>query len=366
MKIGIDAKYYFDGPPSGVMVVRNLVDSLVMNYPGTRFYLFIDKNFKEKSMMIPSLNKKNVELIFVHTRVNFITNLFILPILISKYRLDLVMFQNIVPLYRITGVKYINYFHDILFKDKPEYFTWLERRLYSLFTQSLYRSDGVITISRTEKERIVRCTGLNSQIIEYVHHGLDTFSLSNVGKDEAGIVEGLEDKFILYVGRINVRKNLSLLLKAISMFNVPDRPHLIIVGSKDSSYDLESEISAFGIKENVTLLGHLHIEHLRYVYSRAKLFVFPSLAEGFGLPPLEAMKSGVPALVSDLEVFREIMGDKAVYFDPRNPQDLHEKMKKLLNDSDWLDLIREEGIEHASLFTWRRSASKIMKAFSRF
>lgn len=161
----------------------------------------------------------------------------------------------------------------------------------------------------------------------------------------------LPKKYALYIGNAYPHKNLEFLIKAWDGIDMP----LVLAGGRSVFYDrLEKLIK----NSNVLHVGH--VEDTGELYKNAKVFVFPTLMEGFGLPPLEAMKAGVPVVASDIPVLHEVLGDAAVFFNPKDPEDLKEKIYFAISYSSSL---AKKGHEQVKKYSWERMARETLKVY---
>ncbi|MGQ1946422.1 glycosyltransferase family 4 protein [Geofilum sp. OHC36d9] len=359
MRIGIDAKWYVRGNPSGKVVVQNIVDELIKVDIDATVFLFFHKRDKALNEKLEQecATKSNIRIVYCLSAPNFLSNLFILPFYAKKLKLDVLMLQNFTPFLFYRKIKYYTYIHDFLFLDFPQFYSWVENRIYPFMKVFLGFAHRVITISESEKVRINRHSGYPLDDISVVYHGIsDDFSPQNKFNK---IEKDLPSEFILYIGRINVRKNIKLLIDAIEMIN---DANLVIVGKRDNkSFDIDKYIKKKGLDDRIFLLGHLSYNELLTVIARGKIFVFPSLAEGFGLPPLEAMKSGVPVIVSNVTSLPEVCGDAVYYIDPLKKSQLVDAINRLNIDSSLYNQLVAKGLKHAKKFDWKTSTEDILK-----
>ena len=362
MRIGIDAKYYYSGGPSLVNVVRNIVNHLIENDKGHEIVFFLAKkdiHFKE-DFQKKIQNKNNLSYVFIPVKFHFITNLLFYPLFFGKKDFDVFLFQNYVPLWGRKKAKFIAYVYDFLFLDYPQYFKKNDIFVYRFMISSVKRADHVITISESEKRRICKYSHVSNYKVTAIHPGLDPLFYEMPEEIKSGIKAKykLPDKFILYVGRINIRKNIKTLLLAFSKIN--EKSSLVIVGKDDNEgMNFEEEITRLKIKDKVYRIGHLPDEDLAKMLSSATIFVFPSFAEGFGLPPLEAMKSGIPTIVSKNTSLPEVCEDGALYFEASDSDELAKQIDYLLTDKVAHTLFKEKGLKQSARFTWQNSGESI-------
>jgi len=172
----------------------------------------------------------------------------------------------------------------------------------------------------------------------------------------------LPDQFLLYVGRLNERKNIEILLKTIPLLN-DQNIKLVIVGEPDwKTPDLKKLLLNKKIKDRIIFTGSITNSELVAIYALSYIFCFPSFAEGFGLPPLEAMASGIPVIVSNTTSLPEVCGDAAVYIDPKNPKSVASAINGLIENEALYVEKKKAGLARASQFTWHKTAHKFMQS----
>lgn len=246
--------------------------------------------------------------------------------------------------------------HDLAIYRNPEWFPGrqpLSTRL--VVPRSLSRADVLIAVSEHTADDIEQLFGVPRRRIEVVPHGVSHRfrPLGGEERDEARARLGLPERFILFVGTIEPRKNLATLLEAWAMMR--DRPDLVIVGSWGWSYE--------GIRERLGRLGprvhhldSLDPTELPVVYNLARVLAHPAWYEGFGLPPLEAMACGTPVVVSDRSSLPEVVGDAAVVVPADDPEAWRRALEGLMDDPEQAADLGRKGILRAARFTWARAA----------
>ncbi|NOT74803.1 MAG: glycosyltransferase family 4 protein [Cyclobacteriaceae bacterium] len=362
MKIGIDAKWYFEGPPSGKRVIRALVDHLIEQDRKNEYWIFL--NAKHKDQPFPAGQNKNVNLCYVWAGNNMLSNVFILPFYASKFKLDVTLYQNFITLF--GHGKKVAYIHDALFLSNPEYYTIYERVYLSPLKFLTRKADAVITVSEIEKHRLLEFKFAdNEKMISVAHHGVEKnfrpkeqHSVSDIERIKTQF--NLPDRFLLYVGRLNLRKNVDNLLRAIPILRDKSIP-LVIVGADNwMKSNHATIIDELGISNRVLFTGAIY-KDLDIVYSISTVFCFPSYAESFGLPPLEAMASGVPVVVSNTTSLPEVCGEAGNYVDPAKPEEIAAAIDALLSDSVLYQTKKELGLMQAAKFTWSDAAFKVLQ-----
>jgi glycosyltransferase involved in cell wall biosynthesis len=246
--------------------------------------------------------------------------------------------------------------HDAAALDHPE---WFERKFalwYGALLPRLVRKvRAIITVSHFSRERIVQLTGVDGERVHVIANGVEPrFRPANIEAiKEIRAKFELNDPYILFVGSLEPRKNLKVLLQAWQLGRF-DGAMLAVVGA---SGHLFQNLQFDSVPEGVRLLGRVEDELLPALYSGAAGFVYPSVYEGFGLPPLEAMACGCPIAVSDIPAHREVCGSTALYFDPFSPEDLSSKLELLLRlDATSRASYVEGGINRAANYSWTNAA----------
>jgi glycosyltransferase involved in cell wall biosynthesis len=366
MRIGIDAKWFFTGPVSTRVVLQNLLPELFALFPEHEWIVFLDK--KDKQIQFP-IKSDNIELQYLWADNNMISNVFLLSGLLKSLRLDVMVYQTFPSLKHV--VPSISFMHDVLFRQFAQFFTWKERLYFSpLSWLTRNRSDRLIATTEFVSNDLLRynyTTGKsNIDIVPLAVSGVykpvqyhDPEKLSMVKEKYK-----LPDQFILYVGRLNVRKNIENLLKAVLL--IRDRQiKLVIIGKEDwKTPDLKEMLHSPALKKRIIMAGAMENNELILIYSMAKIFCFPSFAEGFGLPPLEAMASGVPVIVSETTALPEVCGNAALYIDPNNPAHIALAINTLLSDPVLYEAQKIKGIQKAKQMTWTHSARAFMNSIS--
>ncbi len=246
------------------------------------------------------------------------------------------------------------------------------KRAYARFMmkRAAFSSDTVITDSRFSRDELVKHTGVNAEKIRTIHLGVDTGLFKRIDRNRAESVRekhSLPGRFILYVGNLKPHKNIGVLLRAFEKMCSNggngdfEDINLVIVGVKDGyrtgDERLFQTVESSGLlKERVRFTGYVEDEDLPGIYSLADMLVFPSLYEGFGLPPLEAMACGCPAAVSRCASMPEVCGRAVEYFDPGDSKGLVSIMERVLRNPGERDRLRDKGYARVRAFTWDKTA----------
>ena len=362
MKSGIEAKWLFDGPPSGRRVVANLVRGLTEVAVDDELHLFLDGRARGEPVPadIPEEHRH-----YVWARNNQLANVFVVPRAADRIGLDAVVYQNFAPPRSQARHARVAFVHDVIFESHPEFFTRRERLYFKPLRYLTHCADRVCTGTGCERERLVQFGYAKLDRVDVVPYGIEEAFAPREHLPDAEterVLDRLEapERFVLYVGRVNVRKNVASLVRAMAHLEDTDL-QLLVAGAPDgTAEDLSAVAAAAGVAERVRLLGRVSDSDLRVLYSAATVFCFPSLDEGFGLCPLEAMASGTPAVVSNAPVMVETCGDAAVYVDPTDPKAIARAIDELVSDASRHTELRYAGLERARAFNWNDSARRLL------
>lgn len=261
--------------------------------------------------------------------------------------------------------------HDMVYKAFPETVRGRTRFMLDAgLKKSLKRADMVVTDSEFSRSEIIKYFPWCKKKLRVVPCGVDTKKFypcddkEKIANVKASL--GIEGEYFLYLGTIEPRKNLERLIRAYSVFskNVADAPKLVLAGGKGWLYDgIFARVKALGLEDKVIFTKYVPAEDMNALMCGSLAFVFPSLYEGFGMPPLEAMACGVPVLTSGAASLPEVTGDCAVIVDPYDIKSIATGLYKLYKDKDLRSRLSHEGIERAKEFSWERSAGLLYNIY---
>lgn len=267
---------------------------------------------------------------------------------------------NIAPLFIPRSKKLIVTIHDVSFLTYPQSFSKFFRIYYKFIIPIVIkRADVIITVSRYSQKEIEYYYPSAVKKTRVVYLGVDTSFYSKKEQNK-------KDQ-ILYVGSMNARKNFIGVLKAFELLN--DKKYkLLMVGNFSSNFMIDEQnqkiLDASKNNPNIEFIQNTSNEKLVELYQDSKLFLFPSLYEGFGLPVLEAMACGTPVVCSHSSSLPEVGGDAVVYCDPNNIDNIQEKIKLVLENDNLQKNMIEKGLQRAKEFSWNKSAKKHIELFS--
>jgi glycosyltransferase involved in cell wall biosynthesis len=271
----------------------------------------------------------------------------------------------------LTPARSIVTIHDCIHLMFPQY---LPNRLgYAYARAALWiaarKSDRILTVSEASKRDILRFLHVPPEKVAVIPNAIDErFWLE---PSEEQIVRTreryqLNDPFVLYVGNIKPHKNLERLIEAFHRLRDrgPDQLKLLIIGDEISQLQsLRRAVHRLMLHKHVRFLGFVPLETLAVLYRLASVFVFPSLYEGFGLPPLEAMASGTPVVTSNVSSLPEVVGDAAVLVDPYDAGAIANGIVRVLGDAQLRADLRQRGLARAQAYSWERSVRRIHEIY---
>jgi len=232
-----------------------------------------------------------------------------------------------------------------------------------LFNVQARICSGLLTISKFSRDRLCMHLGIEKGLFSLVPCGVD--HIYRIKSDESVLKKyGLNTNgYLLAVGSANPSKNFAALIKAFSsLSNVPS-VRLVVVGGSNSAVFAEQKISE---DVNIIRTGRVDDAQLKALYTHARAFVFPSLYEGFGIPPLEAMACGCPVIASNATSIPEICGDAVGYFDPTSITSIQSSLEQIMVDDEWRKSLQVAGSEKVKQYTWRAAALQLLQHLKKF
>lgn len=272
------------------------------------------------------------------------------------------------PLTRCRSVVTI---HDCIHLRFPQYLPNRAALAYARtqMSSAARRSDRILTVSEASKRDILTYFDVKPEKVTVIANAIDEHFSTPPGEDEVRRVEEryqLQGTFALYVGNVKPHKNVERLIDAIHLARRAGRDdlRLVVIGDELSSYAAPRRaVHRHNLHKYVRFLGYLPDQTLAVVYRLASVFVFPSLYEGFGLPPLEAMACGTPVVTSNVSSLPEVVGDAALLVDPTDPKAIADAITRVLDDEALRTTLRERGLARARQFSWERSVRRIREIY---
>jgi glycosyltransferase involved in cell wall biosynthesis len=297
--------------------------------------------------------------------------------ILKRLGCDVAHIPHIFSIPRTLPCRYVVTVHDVvehLYRARRR--SNLRRSLHFQLTRRVLKgASRILAVSKYTKSEIEKLFGIPGTRIEVVYNAIDERFLRGHASDTDRQVLAerylVTYPFLLYAGRISPHKNLVRIIEAFSALKAelekegkfPDLK-LIIIGDELSKHpDLRRTVIRGGVQNDVRFMGFVPIEMLRVFYDAAKIFVFPSLYEGFGLPPLEAMAHGTPVVTSNTSSLPEVVGNAAVLVNPENVFEIMRALLRVLCDQGVREKFKQRGYEQAKKFSWDASARQILGVY---
>jgi glycosyltransferase involved in cell wall biosynthesis len=296
---------------------------------------------------------------------------------VKRLECDLVHVPNLFSVPRGLACPYVMTVHDMLehmSRAREQSGFWRSLH-FQLTKRALSGAARIFAVSNFTKNEMVKLFEIPSEQIEVVYNAIDERFLH--GHASAADRELIAKRyqvtypFLLYAGRISPHKNVVRMIEAFSALKTelereqayPDLKLIIIGDDLSGNLDLRRTVVRSGVQNDVRFLGFVPIEVLRIFYDEAKIFVFPSLYEGFGLPPLEAMAHGTPVVTSNVSSLPEVVGNAAVLVNPENVFEIMRALHKVLMDQPLRERMKERSYQQASKFSWEKSVRRILDVY---
>jgi glycosyltransferase involved in cell wall biosynthesis len=368
MRIGIDATSLPPQPVGAgnymIYLIRALAEVndrhelIVFAQPGGRALVDLPESKHLQWVILPE-KRPALRLLWEQT---------FLPGLARRARLDLLHSLHYTRPWRLPCRSVVT-FHDMTFFLFPQLHTRARRVLFPLAIRfSARTADAIITISESTRRDSLRLLGVPPQKIFTTQLGVDPAYRpirDSRLREEIRQKYGLPENFILYVGLVEPRKNLPVLIQAYrSVLGQGVRHRLVIAGRFGWNYrQVLEEIDRLDLQDLVSFTGYVPRQDLPIVYNLASLFVYPTLYEGFGLPALEALACGTPVITSEVASLPEIMGEAGILIPPGDGQALSQAILSVLSDQALRERMKEKGPQQAAAFTWERTARQTLQVY---
>lgn len=371
MNVLIDATSIRRSKAGVGVYAKNLIEELIRIPTGPHFFILaqnddpeLDFNSHANVTMI-----RVPALIFRKLPFRFLLEQAILPLLLLRHRIDVVhSLHYSFPLIRF-GSRRVVTLHDMTSFNLKEVHLPAKMAYYRAFIRAAVRlADKIIFVSHSTMRDCVARFGAIRGSSEVIHLGKSEAFHPALDKAKAQEVRdkyGLQTDFVLFLGMIEPRKNLPRLVSAFA--SLSDRHPgllLVIAGMKGWMYDdLLDTIRRFNLQSRVIFTGFIPEEEKPFLIAAARVFAYPSLYEGFGIPVLEALACGTPTLTSHVSSIPEVAGDAALLVDPLNIADISSALERLLSDEELRDKLRNESLRQAAKFTWTKTAMMTLHAY---
>lgn len=377
MKIGIEGQRLFRAKKHGMdrvalELIRNLQEIDHVN----EYYVFVKKD-EDHSALKETLNFKIIQL---DSGSYPIWEQFVLPRAAKKYGCQVLhCTSNTAPIF--SDITLVTTLHDIIYMESSYYktitgsassyqkFGNVYRKL--IIPRVVSRSDKIITVSNFEKNNIAEYFEMkNDKRLTTVYNGVSKHFKPITDKTELDRIKAkynLPDLFLFFIGNSDPRKNTKRTLKAFSNFLKQTHLNFKLVMLHYDRLELKRVLSDIGdpkLIDHIVIAGYVSDEDLPAIYSLSKIFLFPSLREGFGIPILEAMACGVPVITSNTSSMPEVSGDAAHIVDPYNPNEITTAIIKILTEKRYWNSLSEKGLVQHKKFSWKIMAEQVLTVYN--
>lgn len=353
--------------------IRNLVLNLAQIDTESRYFLIGKERDGSELGALPS----NFSFIDDHTHESEFWNDVILPYSLKRNQVELLH----TPHYRaprFLRCKSIITIHDCVHILFPNYAT--SRAAYDRARTTTRRAirhcSHILTVSEATQRDLMRLFSIPEEKITVVYNAIDERAVVTSNADEQRRVlerYQIHDPFLLYAGNIKPHKNIARIIEAFSVLKTELKENetwknlkLLIIGDELSKHQfLRRTVIRSGVQHDVRFFGYVPYDTLKVFYKSAQIFVFPSLYEGFGLPPLEAMANGTPVLTSNISSLPEVLGDAALLVNPENVFEISKGLKHLLFDTNLRSELIAKGLQQSRKYSWRKSAELVWKTYQK-
>jgi glycosyltransferase involved in cell wall biosynthesis len=273
--------------------------------------------------------------------------------------------SNELPLNTGRGVKTVVTIHDLIFLRYPQFYRPIDRQIYEMkFRRACQVSDYVISVSECTKNDIINYFGIDEAKIRVIYQSCDRQFGKRISKSDRAETlhrHGIPDNFILYVGSIEQRKNLALAVRALA--DVPEVNLVAIGRATDYQREVEATIDRLGLRSRVMLLNSVGFGDFPAIYQSARCFVYPSFFEGFGIPVLEALKSGTPVIAATGSCLEEAGGPDSIYVSPDSAEEMAAALKAVLDSPARAAEMSARGKAYAEKFEPEKIAREMSEVY---
>lgn len=375
MKIAIDIRNIGKKRTGDEVVFFNLVKQFSVLDKTNEYVLLTDRDPEKDAGLAQEIARLELGANFkvVHLAEEGANRMFwnavSLPLYLRKEPADILLVQYITPFFIPRKTKIITIIHDVSFKVFPKLVG--KRDLFFmniLIPMSLKRADKIIGVSKFTADEILKYYKVPEEKVDWIHNAVADNFFKEYSQEELEAVRkkySLPQKFILYIGTLQPRKNLPALIEAYIKIPIEKRKDLklVLAGGRGLNFDakIDEYVKSYGLEKDVILPGFIDEADKPQIFQLAHTFCFPSLYEGFGIPILEAMTLGVPTLASDIPPHAEITEGAAMLFKADDPADFGQKLARIVSDENLRQTMPQEEKLQAQKFSWKKTAEKMLR-----
>lgn len=376
MKIGIDARFFGTSGKGLGRYTQKLIEELEKIDHNNQYYIFLNQhNFDEYQPKNPNFHKILANIPWYSWQEQII-----FPRILKKYKLDLMHFLhfNVPILYRKA---YFVTIHDLILLEYPtRKASKLNFIMYSIknlayrfvILNAVKTAKKVITISNYTTDSIKKHFNISNSKINMIYEGVDLEKFNPLYVQEFNFkkFDLKKSKYILYVGNAYPHKNIDVLVEVFAKLkqrtDIDKDLKLVLVGKKDYFFEgIVNQVSQLNLEQSIVFPGYVPDEELISLYDQCLFYVFPSLYEGFGLPPLEAIALGAPIVISNATCLPEIFGEHIEYFDPRSKQNMEDVISNFILDKEKRELQKKYHQSILNKYSWQDMAESTKKLYNK-
>jgi len=365
MRIGIDARMTHYRQAGISQYTLQLLEGLARCDPADEFVILQSRKSKE-----PILRRPNFATRRLYTPCHHRLEQYLLPLEITPLRLDILHSTDFIPpFWRRRNCRSVITVHDLVFLMYPDLLTKESARYYGQIDEAVKSSDAIIAVSQATKMDLIRLLGVSEKKITVIYESASPIFRPLNREEVSEHVRarfGLTGDFVLFVSTIEPRKNVPNLLRAFRLLldNYHPKVKLVLAGEKGWLFEEVYQLAdTLKLGEDALFLGRVKTEELLWLYNAAKALVAPSLYEGFGLPPLEAMACGTPVITSNISALPEVVGDAGMLVDPQDVEDISVAIWRILGDDQLRASLVEKGFKRAAVFSWDKAAQETLALY---
>ncbi len=356
MKIGFDAKRLFNNATGLGNYSRTLVQNLNQNFPQNEYFLYA-----------PTIQKTKINEYFLNdSHFHKIQSSHFFKSYWRSFSIKNNLQKNGIQLYhglsheipfgiQKTKIKSIVTIHDLIFKRYPKTYSFFDRNIYNFkFQYSCENADKIIAVSENTKKDMIQYYDISPQKIKVIYQACHPIYYQE--KKEESIQKNIQklklpQDFLLSVGSIVPRKNVLSIIQSYSFLPPDLKIPLVIVGQGEKyKKEIQQYIQKNKLDDLIIFLENVNNELLYALYHQAKIFIYPSLYEGFGIPVLESLLSRTPVITSNVSSLPEVGGKYSYYIDPQKPEEIARGIEKILTDNTYRERMIEEGYKYAQKY----------------
>lgn len=379
MNIGIDARFYGSLGKGLGRYTQKLIERLELLDHSNQYIIFLrQENFDEYQP-----KNKNFHKVLADYQWYSFSEQLVFPFLLMRYKCDVMHFPHFNVPIAYFGT-FIVTIHDLILIHFPtQRATTLHPLWYKIkfvaykiaIWWAIKKSDHIMTVSDFTKQDILKHYSVSSKKITVAYEAVDTFCWHHSSEKNISILQkyglmvheaqsscGIIKPYLLYVGNAYPHKNLEALVEVLDTVALRDIT-LVLVGKEDYFYSRLKRTVLAKNMQNVIFIGFVSDDELDVLYRFGRAYIFPSLYEGFGLPPLEAMSRGLPVMASQATSLPEVLGDAAMYFNSKDKASLSTSIRTLWDDEVLRERLRQRGYAHVTRFNWDDMAKITLRCY---